>query len=195
MGDPHAAAFVRLALANPVVAAILPRARALDLPGWYLTAGCLVQTVWNVLTGREPTRGIRDYDLCYFDDRDLSWEAEDAVIRRCADAFAADLPAAVEVRNEARVHLWYEGRFGVPCPPYASTEAAIDSFPATACCVGLRLEPAGELTVHAPHGYDDLFGLIVRPNPVLAPAAVYEAKAARWSAAWPELTVLPWPEG
>jgi uncharacterized protein len=35
--------------------------------------------------------------------------------------------------------------------------------------------------------------LVLRPNPVLAPQHVYEAKAARWSRQWPELTVLPWP--
>ncbi|WP_242692489.1 hypothetical protein [Rhodococcus sp. D-46] len=36
--------------------------------------------------------------------------------------------------------------------------------------------------------------MIVRPNPVLAPREVYEAKAARWRREWPALTVEPWPE-
>jgi hypothetical protein len=52
----------------------------------------LALVLWNpvvVLDGHEPGRGIRDYDLVYFDDRDLSWEAEDAVIRRWA-ALALD---------------------------------------------------------------------------------------------------------
>ena len=39
---------------------------------------------------------------------------------------------------------------------------------------------------------DDLFALVVRPNRRLAPRDVYESKAARWLAEWPELTVLPW---
>lgn len=103
------------------------------------------------------------------------------------------MPAEVEIRNEARVHLWYERKFGVPCPPYESTEAAIDSFAATTCCLGVRLEPDGEWRVYAPHGLSDVFNLVVRPNPVLAPREVYEAKAARWKDEWPELTVLPWP--
>ena len=33
----------------------------------------------------------------------------------------------------------------------------------------------------------------VRPNPVLAPRTVYDAKTARWKHQWPTLTVLPWP--
>jgi hypothetical protein len=105
---------------NDLLVEVLASATGLDLPGWHLTSGCLFQTVWNVITDRPPTEGIRDYDLFYFDDTDLSWDAEDAVIKTGARIFAG-LPAVVEIRNEARVHLWYEGHFGVPCAPYDST--------------------------------------------------------------------------
>ncbi|MER6622471.1 nucleotidyltransferase family protein [Streptomyces sp. NPDC000931] len=190
--DEQLAALKRTLARNETLLEVLDRTAALNLPGWYLTAGCLFQTVWNVVTDTPPTEGIKDYDVFCFDDRDLSWEAEDAMIRTGAKAFAG-LPAEVEIRNEARVHLWYEQKFGVPCSPYTSTEAAIDSFAATTCCLGVRLEPGGRWRVYAPHGLSDVFGLLVRPNPVLAPRAVYEAKAARWRRRWPELTVLGWP--
>ena len=98
----------------------------------------------------------------------------------------------VEVRNEARVHLWYEDKFGVPCEPHATTESAIDCFAATTCCLGIRTS-ASDVSVYAPHGFQDLFDFVLRPNPVLAPRHVYEQKAARWSELWPQLTVLPWP--
>ncbi|MBP2324308.1 hypothetical protein JOF56_004693 [Kibdelosporangium banguiense] len=178
---------------NSQLMEVLARAEKLDLPGWYLTSGCLVQTVWNVVTGRPPAAGIRDYDLFYFDATDLSWEAEDEVIQAGAAVFG-DLPVDVEIRNEARVHLWYSDRFGVPCPPYPSSEAAIDSFAATTCCVGIRLVENDRWRVYAPHGLADVFNLVVRPNPVLAPRSVYETKTQRWLQQWPELTVLPWPE-
>jgi uncharacterized protein len=185
---------LRAALArNEVLTDVLARATEFDLPGWYLTAGCLFQTVWNVVTGRPPADGIKDYDLFYFDDRDLGWAAEDEVIRAGARVFG-DLPAVVEIRNEARVHLWYEDRFGVPCAPHPSTEAAIDSFAATTCCLGVRRSVTGDWRVYAPHGLADVFNLVVRPNPVLAPREVYESKTRRWRERWPELTVLPWPD-
>ncbi|MEH0419619.1 nucleotidyltransferase family protein [Streptomyces sp. B21-083] len=177
---------------NDVLVEVLARTATLDLPGWYLTAGCLFQTVWNVVTDRSPTNGIKDYDVFYFDDGDLSWEAEDRVIQDGREIFDG-LPAEVEIRNEARVHLWYEEKFGVHCSPYRSTEGAIDNFAATTCCLGVRLERDGRWRVYAPHGLSDVFNLVVRPNPVLAPQAVYEAKAARWREQWPELTVLDWP--
>ena len=172
---------------------ILAGAARLDLPSWYLTSGCVFQTVWNGLTGRPAAEGVRDYDLFYFDAADTSWAAEDEVIRRAPEAFGPLAPL-VEIRNEARVHLWYEEKFGRPCPPFESTEAAIDRFIATTCSVGVRERPDGSWAIYAPYGLSDMLDMVVRPNPVLAPASVYEAKTARWREQWPGVTVLPWPD-
>ncbi|HXW44021.1 MAG TPA: nucleotidyltransferase family protein [Streptosporangiaceae bacterium] len=178
---------------NRTLTDVLRRAAGMRLPGWYLVAGCLYQTVWNVVTGQPPEAGILDYDLAYFDDSDLSYEAEDAVIRAGEQVFGG-LPAPVQIRNQARVHLWYEPKYGLPCLPHPSTEAAIDSFEATTACLGVRLEQGGRWRVYAPYGLSDVFNLVVRPNPVLAPRHVYEAKVARWQRQWPGLIALPWPE-
>lgn len=177
---------------NRTLTEVLARAAAMDLPDWYLVAGSLYQTVWNVVTAQPPEAGILDYDLAYFDASDLSWEAEDAVIQAGRDVFAG-LPAPVQIRNQARVHLWYEPKFAMPCPPHSCTEAAIDSFEATNACLGVRLQPDGRWRIYAPHGFADVFNLVARPNPVLAPRQVYETKTARWGQQWPSLTVLPWP--
>ena len=101
----------------------------------------------------------------------------------------------VEIRNEARVHLWYADRFGIPAPPFRDCADAIDSFAAVCCCYGVTVDADGRPRVYAPHGYDDLFSMVVRPNKRLAPRHVYEAKTARWQQQWPELTVLPWDDG
>jgi uncharacterized protein len=184
--------FLATVLRNRQVGEVLRRAGDLDLPDGWLAAGCLFQTVWNVLDGHDPERGIGDYDLIYHDPGDLSWAAEDAVIRQCAIAFG-DLPVEVEVRNQARVHLWYEDHFGVPCPPIASSRDAVDRYAAHACRVAVRRADAGH-EVYAPSGFADMFGFVLRPNPVVAPREVYERKAARWRALWPRLLVLPWPD-
>jgi uncharacterized protein len=192
--DQQASAFRKALRRNRTLTEVLSRAASMELPGWYLVAGCLYQTMWNVVTGRPPQAGILDYDLAYHDGSDLTWRAEDAVIRAGRRVFAG-LPAPVEIRNQARVHLWYEKKYGLPCPPYESTEAAIDSFWATAACVGVRTGAAGRWRIYAPYGLADVFNLVVRPNPVLAPEEIYRVKTARWRSQWPELTVLPWPTG
>jgi hypothetical protein len=182
--------FLGIVLGDATVRSVLERAPELGVRDWWLTAGLLFQTVWNVLTGRPPGTGIRDADLFYFDP-DTSWAAEDAVIGAGATLFAG-LPVPVEIRNEARVHLWYAQRFGRPAPAFRDCADAIDSFAAVCCAVGVTVDHAGRPRVYAPYGFDDLFGLVVRPNHRLAPRHVYESKAARWRQHWPELTVLPW---
>src|SRR6187431_1492842 len=106
------AQFLTAALRNPANETITDELFRLALPDAWIVAGCLVQTVWNVLTGRAVDYGINDYDVFYFDP-DTSWAAEDAVIRRLHAAIGG-IDVKVEARNQARVHLWYGEKHGLP---------------------------------------------------------------------------------
>jgi uncharacterized protein len=153
------ARFLDVVLADPTVAAVLERAPVLGVEDCGRTP-CPPPLASS---RRDPAGGQRrDADFSYFDP-DTSWDAEDAVIRRGAELFG-DLPVPVEIRNEARVHLRYADRFGTPSRPLRDCADAIDGFAAVCCCYGVTVDRDGQPRVHAPYGYDDLFGLIVRPN-------------------------------
>jgi len=173
------------------LSAMLEAAPSLGQHSYYLGAGCIVQTVWNVLSGYDPLYGIEDADFVYYDESDLSFEAEDRTVRK-AQALFADAPVRIDVKNQARVHLWYESHFGYPIRPYRTLEEAINSWPTTATCVGIRLDGRRQPSVYAPYGLNDLFGMIVRANKTQITQDVYERKAAKWKAKWPDLTILPW---
>jgi hypothetical protein len=97
--------FLAATLRNPVNETIAAELFRLALPDAWLVSGCLVQTVWNVLTARAVDHGIADYDIFYFDP-DTSWAAEDAVIRRLQNSFAAQSGARPPlVRRKARPAL------------------------------------------------------------------------------------------
>jgi len=180
--------FLAAALKNPANERIAHELFALALPDAWLVSGCLVQSVWNVLTGRAVDHGISDYDVFYFDP-DTSWEAEDAVIR-AIETRLQGLGAKIETRNQARVHLWYPDKHGLPYPPLTCSTDGIDRFLTANTMVGIRRSGDG-YKVYAPNGFDDIAGLIVRPNPGanFSPAN-YAVKAARWKRFWPELTVI-----
>src|SRR6266536_4150664 len=95
--DEQLAGLRALLTRNATLVEVLARAAVLALPDWYLVAGCLYQTVWNVVTGQPPESGILDYDLAYYDSSDLSWQAEDAIIQEGCRLFG-DLPAPVQIR-------------------------------------------------------------------------------------------------
>lgn len=168
---------------------VLETARSLALPDHLLLSGAVYQPVLNHMTGRPSDYGIRDYDLGYFDASDLSYEAEDAVIRRVAASFDEPLRSQVEVRNQARVHLWFEAHFGEPYTAVSSTAEAIGRFASTISAIGVRLEPDGALHIEAPFGLDDLFALRLRSNPGRATPNFAQATASVCRR-WPELTVI-----
>jgi hypothetical protein len=183
------AEFTATVLRNPVNAAILTRLPQLQANDAWLVSGALFQTVWNVRTQRAPDYGIKDYDVFYFDP-DTSWDAENDVIARARHVFA-DVNAAIEVRNQARVHLWYEAKFGSPYPPLARTTDGIDRFLMHNAQVGIRATNGG-YDVYAPHGFDDIAQMIVRPNQTANfRRDRYLEKAERWKSLWPEITILP----
>ena len=184
--------FLAAALRNPVNEAVADDLLHLALPDAWIVSGCLVQTAWNVLTGRALDYGIADYDIFYFDP-DTSWQAEDAVIGRLQGMFPAR-DVKLEVRNQARVHLWYPQKHGLPYPALKSSTEGIDRFLTRNTQVGIRRSRDG-YDVYAPNGFDDIAGLIVRPDPgANFSAAGYAAKAARWKGLWPELAMRGrWP--
>jgi uncharacterized protein len=180
-----AAQFCHWAASNPVNAELLSRLPALALDQCHLTAGCLFQAVWNRLSARPAGWGVKDYDVFYFDDDDLSWEAEDAVIQRVR-LLSQDLDVTVEVKNQARVHLWYEQRFGSPYPQLGSTRDGIDRYLVSCTCVGIDVA-SGEL--YAPNGLQDLQDGTLRMNPLNSRPDLFRQKARDYRARWPWLTI------
>src|SRR5437870_8967114 len=138
--------------AAPSLMRVVRTVRGLALPDPLVMSGAVYQRVLNHLTGRDPDYGVRDYDLGYFDASDISYEAEDVVIRRVAAAFDGPLKTLVEVRNQARVHVWFEAHFGEAYTPLSSTEEALERFVAPMFAVGVRLEADGRLYIAAPFG-------------------------------------------
>jgi uncharacterized protein len=180
--------------AQPVLMRVLEGLRDIALPDHLLVAGAIYNEVWNHLTGRPSLTGVNDIDIFYFDGSDLGWDAEDRVIKAVEAKFAG-LPLPVQTRNQARVHLWFPERFGVPFEPLTSSAQMLGRYASKTHAVGARLLADDTLLIEAPFGLDDLFSFRMVPNPVLDNRLSHDAKGARAKTIWPELTLVPWPEG
>ena len=185
------ASFIELSFRNPFNRAILERIETLQTPDAWLVAGCLYQTIWNLQSDRPATENIKDYDIFYFDAADTSYQAEDVVIKRAAALFA-DLDVEVEVRNQARVHLWYEKKFGHPRAPLLSALQGISSFLVSGTCVAISADGTGGYRVAEPYGLDDMFDGVLRPNKRYAQPDLFVEKAASYAARWPWLRTIDW---
>ena len=167
---------------------VLSVARGLCLPDWLVFSGAVYQPVLNHLTGRALDYGIKDYDLGYFDASDLSYDAEDAVIRRVKAAFDEPLRSMVEIRNQARVHLWFEAKFREAYGPLSCTAEALERFASATFAVGVRLEFDDRLHIEAPFGLANLFALRLRPNP-RRKTVRFARTAADVRRRWPEVII------
>jgi len=190
--DERRTAVAEIVRSDPTLMLIVEVARSLGLPDAWLVSGAIYQTIWNVLTRRPHGYGIKDYDLIYFDGSDLSYDAEDRVIKRVNDALPA-LAERIEVRNQARVHLWYEHRFGRPYQALSCSMESLVTYAAKTHAIAVRLTPSNQLEIHAPFGLTNIFAMRLVPNTAMDNRATHEEKGARMKALWPELEIIPWP--
>ena len=170
---------------------ILKTIKASHIPDSWLVSGGLYQTVWNTLSSYPASHGIKDYDVIYFDGTDLSYEAEDKIIRQ----FNRLLPALsdrLEVRNQARVHLWYEKKFGRPYAPLSCSMEALTTYASKTHAVAARLTSEGAIETYAPFGLANVFAMRLVPNYAVPNKVTYDQKATRMKALWSQLTVVPW---
>lgn len=160
------------------------------LPDSWLVAGAVAQTYWNHVHRYPAEYGIKDVDIVYFDASDLSEASEQHQADRVGRLFH-DIRLRFDVKNEARVHLWYEQKFGYSIDPYSSAASAIATFPTTAGAIGIRpVDSSLEFCV--PFGTGDLVDMIIRPNKIQITRDIYQDKIERWRTRWPQLTVLDW---
>jgi hypothetical protein len=145
---------------DPIMSVVLNRLDMLTVPDCQVAAGAIAQTVWNNILGKPQGWGLKDIDIIYFDRDDVSAKIEKSREQEVRAVFN-DLPLNFDVKNEARVHLWYEDKFGYPIRQYSSLRGAVDTFPTTATCVAAR-RCDDRFESYATFGYDDLFDLIVR---------------------------------
>jgi hypothetical protein len=171
---------------------ILQILKDLNLPfNYYVGAGCITNMVWNDISGYPLEYGISDVDIVYYEPEDITFESE----KKLKDILLNQLGGfqfKIDVKNQARVHLWYEDKFGFSIKPYPSLESAIDSWPTTATALGLRLEQDGSYKIYAPYDLEDLFSMVVRPNKLMITREIFENKENKWQEKWPKLLVVSW---
>jgi len=189
--------FLEGILQNRTNQIILDRFSVCGIKDWWLTAGCLAQTIWNITANRAPDADIADYDLFYFDP-DTAWDAEDRVIAQGTELFS-DIAVSIEIRNQARVPIWYPEKFGIPYGAVHAASDGIDRFAYQTSAIGVRKEAGGHgpdaYRIYAPFGLSAVMEGRIIPNTVLPVKKVYETKVVRWQKIWPDLIISPWPDG
>ncbi|MCF4099525.1 nucleotidyltransferase family protein [Maritalea mediterranea] len=167
------------------------RLRDMDLPDAWIVSGAIYNNIWNYLTDRPAMHGVKDVDIFYYDADAITYDEEDKIISE-AEAVFAGMQVPVEVRNQARVHLWYPAHFGFDYPKLDHSREAIDRFACTTHSVGMRLNDQDRFELYAPYGLNDIFSFKLVPNYNLPNKDTHYKKGERLCALWPELALESW---
>lgn len=156
---------------------------------YYVGAGGVNQTVFNYYHGYDINYGIKDFDIVYYDS-DESYEAEDIIIKDL-ESRLSHINTSFDIKNQGRVYIWYNEKYGTNRDKYKSVEDAISSWGATVTCVGVRLEN-NELKVYCPYGLNDIFSMIIRPVKKDFEKESYVKRANKWKEKWEKLKIVKW---
>ena len=94
----------KIIMSSEILSVVLKKTSNIKLPNYYIGAGCIAQTIWNYQMDFVSANGISDIDFVYYNDSDLSFEAEDSIIKQIVNEINP-CPIKLDIKNQARVHI------------------------------------------------------------------------------------------
>ncbi|MBQ1495957.1 MAG: nucleotidyltransferase family protein [Bacilli bacterium] len=166
---------------------------SLKLPNYYIAAGSVFQTVWNYYDNIDLNYNIKDIDIIYYDNSDLSVEA-DIKYYQLIDEYCKSkgYKYEIDVSNEARMHLWKKEKYNIDVEPYINSEDAIDKWIATVHAIGITKKD-NNIKIYAPYGLSDIFSKTIRPiKHKYNTKEIYDKKANSWNERFNDLNIIEW---
>lgn len=166
---------------------------SLKLPNYYIAAGSVFQTVWNYYDNNDLNYNIKDIDIIYYDNSDLSVET-DIKYYQLIDEYCKSkgYKYEIDVSNEARMHLWKKEKYNIDVEPYINSEDAIDKWIATVHAIGITKKD-NNIKIYAPYGLSDIFSKTIRPiKHKYNTKEIYDKKANSWNERFNDLNIIEW---
>lgn len=164
----------------------LRAAKSTGLSNWFIGAGFLRDTVWNIQHGYALTYTYKDLDLGYFNSDNQSEDYDDAISAKLRERVDVNW----EVVNQAYAHKYSN------VAPYISAEDGLAHWIETATCVAATLDENDNVKIIAPWGTSDLLELKLRLAPchesnIYCKELFYtRIKNKKWLERWPKLRIV-----
>lgn len=172
---------------------VLNYTEKLNLSNFYIAAGCVFQTIWNYYDNKDLNYNIKDIDVIYYNNSDLSIETDikyyNLIKEYCK---SKNYAYEIDVSNEARMHLWKKKKYNIDVEPYINSEDAIDRWIATVHAIGITKEN-DNINIYAPYGLSDIYSKTIRPiKHKYNTKEIYEEKVKSWSSRFDNLNIIEW---
>ena len=172
---------------------VLNYIETLKMPNYYIAAGSVFQTVWNFYDKKDLNNNIKDIDVIYYDNNDLSIDTDNNYYNKINDfCKRKGYKYEIDVSNEARMHIWKKEKYNIDVEPYTSSEDAINKWIATVHAIGITKEH-DDIKIYAPYGLSDIFSRTIRPiKHKYNTKEMYDKKASTWNKQFDNLNIIEW---
>lgn len=192
--DEQYETFISIIEKNKNLMAVLDYIAKLELPNFYIAAGSVFQTIWNYYDKKDLNFGIKDIDIIYYNNSDLSVE-KDLEYYNIINEYVKlnGLNYEVDVSNEARMHLWkIEHNQGNNVEQYKNSEDAMSKWIATVHAIGIT-KVNDTIKIYAPYGLSDIYSRTIRPIKHNGNSKeLYDKKVASWQNRFDNLNIIEW---
>lgn len=186
--------FISILEKNKDLMAVLDYITELKLPNFYIAAGSVFQTIWNYYDEKDLNFGIKDIDVIYYNNSDLSVE-KDLEYYNIINEYikSKGFNYEVDVSNEARMHLWkIEHNQGNNVEQYKNSEDAMSKWIATVHAIGIT-KVNDNIKIYAPYGLSDIYSRTIRPIKHKGNSKeLYDKKVASWQNRFDNLNIIEW---
>lgn len=185
--------FISILEQNKELMDILDFISRLNLPNFYIAAGSIFQTIWNYYDKKDLNSNIKDIDIIYFDNNDLSVEKDIEIYNKVINySKLKGYTYDIDVSNEARMHIWKLEHENILIEPYKCSEDAISRWIATVHAIGITKEN-GNIKIYAPYGLSDIFSRTIRPiKHKYNNENLYNKKVNSWNKRFDNLNIISW---
>lgn len=172
---------------------ILDYVYKLKLPNFYIAAGSIFQTIWNYYDNKPLNYGIKDIDIIYYNNDDLTIDTDLKYYNIIKDyCNKKGYNYEIDVSNEARMHIWKKEKFNIDVKQYINSEDAINKWIATVHAIGITKEN-NKIKIYAPYGLSDIYSRTIRPiKHEYSSKDIYDKKAKSWSERFDNLNIIEW---
>lgn len=179
---------------NKSLMMVLDYISELNLPNFYIVASSVFQIIWNYYDGKDLNFGIKDIDVIYYNNSDLSVEKDLEYYNMINEYVKSNgFNYEIDVSNEARMHLWKMAHGqGENVEQYKNSEDAMGKWIATVHAIGITKEN-NKIKVYAPYGLSDIFSRTIRPIKHNDNSKeLYDKKVESWKNRFDNLNIIEW---
>lgn len=159
---------------------------------FFIAGSTIFKIIFNKRFHMPEIYGIEDIDIIYFDKKETSYEREDEIIKTVKGNVTNDIANILDIKNQARIHLWFKQKYGKEIEPYHDIEDVFGRMSTSLQKSALEISKNDTiLRIYDDHFISDVKSMVIRRNNKSQyNESGFLEKAKKWMDLYPDLKII-----